>query len=330
MHATEYRITMADILVSENIVGSPMDALRAQLDVAFEPKLWQEPDRLAERIAGVRALVVRNQTQVTAELIAAADKLEIIARAGAGLDNIDVAAASRAGVVVASTPSQNSLSVAELTLGLMLALAREIPAADRHVKEGSWDRLHFVGGELFGKTLGVLGIGRIGYLTARRAAAFGMDVIAHDPYVDPDSVAVTEVRARLMGLDELLPEADFVTCHLPGGRQTRGMLDYNCFSRMKPTAFFINVARGEVVDEPGLVQALEEKKIAGAALDVRCAEPPGPSPLSRMDNVILTPHVAAFTREAQHRVVASVCRDVRAVLAGGDAVGCVNFPKPRR
>jgi len=307
-----------------------MDALQAELDVAFEPQAWQDPARLAEAVRGARAWIVRNQTQVTAELIAKAKRLEIIARAGAGLDNIDVAAATSAGVVVASTPSQNSLSVAELTLGLMLALARNIPAADRHVKSGGWDRLRFLGGELFGKTLGVLGFGRIGFLTARRAAAFGMHVLAYDPYVDPDSVPVVESRAILAELDCVMADSDFVTCHLPGGKETRGLIDYARFLRMKPTAFFINVARGEVVDEPGLIRALEEGRIAGAALDVRAQEPPGASPLDRMENVILIPHVAAFTREAQHRVVASVCRDVRAVLSGGEAVGYVNFPKPKR
>jgi len=321
---------MAEILVSENIVGEPMDALRADCDVAFEPQLWQDPDRLAAEIAGARALVVRNQTQVTAELIAAAAKLEIVARAGAGLDNIDVAAASRAGVVVASTPSQNSLSVAELTLGLMLALARQIPAADRHAKHGGWERLRFVGSELYGKTLGLLGLGRIGFLTARRAAAFGMNLLAYDPYVDPDSVPVVESRAILAELDCVMADSDFVTCHLPGGDETRGLIDYARFSRMKPSACFINVARGEVVDEPGLVRALAEGRIAGAALDVRSNEPPEPGPLDEMDNVILMPHVAAFTHEAQHRVVASVCRDVRAVLSGGAAAGYVNFPKPKR
>ena len=321
---------MADVLVTENIVGSAMTALEAALDVAFEPELWQDPVRLAEMVGQARALVVRNQTQVTADLIGRAGRLEIIARAGAGLDNIDVDAATAAGIVVSCTPIQNSISVAELTVGLMLALARKIPTADRHVKGGGWDRRAFTGVERFSTTLGVLGFGRIGCLTARRAAGFGMNVITHDPYVDPDSLTVAEARPRMVGLEELLAEADFVTCHLPGGEQTRGMLDYDRFCRMKPGAFFINVARGEVVDEPGLVRALEEGKIAGAALDVRQAEPPTRGPLDAMDNVILMPHVAAFTEEAQHRVVASVCRDVEAVLGGGRAGSFVNFASPRR
>lgn len=320
----------ADILVTENIPGAAMDALRRSHRVRFEPDLWKRPDRLCEAAAAVRALIVRNQTEVGQELLGRAQRLEIIGRAGAGLDNIDVAAASRAGIVVANTPSQNAVSVAELTIGLLLALARKIPAADRHVRSGAWQRHEFMGTELFGKTLGVVGLGRIGFLAARRAAAFGMDILAYDPYVDPDSPEVTELRARLVGLDELLAASDVVTCHVPCTEQTRGLFGYEQFCRMKPQALFINVARGEVVDEAGLVRALQEGRIAGAALDVRSLEPPQPSPLDSMPNVVLTPHIGAFTQEGQDRVVAAVCRDVAAVLAGGAAIHYVNFPRPSR
>ena len=321
---------MAEILVSENIVGTPIDELRQTHDVAFQPELWKDPLALREAVRSSRALIVRNQSQVTAELIAAARRLEIVARAGVGLDNIDVGAASRAGVVVALAPSQNAISVAEISIGLMLALARKIPAADRHTKQGGWARQQFMGSELFGKTLGVVGFGRIGYLTARRAAAFGMDILAHDPYLDPDALTVAEVRPRIVSLDELLAAADVVTCHLPGNEETRSLFNYQRFCRMKRTALFLNVARGEVVDEEGLVRALSERRIAGAGLDVRQTEPPRPGPLDQMDNVILTPHVGAFTHEGQHRVVSAVCRDVAAVLAGGPATYYANFPRPRR
>ena len=223
---------------------------------------------------------------------------------------------------------QNAISVAELTIGLMLSLARKIPAADRHVKQGGWDRRADTGVELHGKTLGVLGFGRIGFLTARRAAGFGMNIVAHDPYLDPDSLLVAEMRPNLIDLDELLERSDFVTCHLPGGKQTRNMLNYDRFCRMRASAFFINVARGEVVDEAGLIRALQEARIAGASLDVRQTEPPAASPLDGMDNVILLPHVAAFTEEAQDRVVATVCRDVEAVLRGEQARYFVNFAAP--
>ncbi len=320
---------MAEVLITENIVGSPMTALGSAFDVAFEPALWQYPDRLAQRIPEAKALIVRNQTQVTAELIRLGGRLQIIARAGAGLDNIDVEAATAAGVVLSNTPMQNAISVAELTVGLMLALARKIPAADRHVKDGGWDRNAFTGTELYDKTLGVLGFGRIGFLTARRAAAFGMNLTACDPLVDPDALTVAELRPKMVNLEQLLARADFLTCHLPSTETTQGLLDYDCFCRMKPTAFFVNVARGDVVEESGLLRALEEGKIAGAALDVRQHEPPQSNALDTMANVILIPHIAAFTDEAQHRVVAAVCRDVEAVLRGGQARHFVNFPAPR-
>ncbi len=321
---------MPDIVVSENIVGAPMESLQQDFDVRFDPDLWKSPDKLAAVVARAKALVVRNQTQVTADLIRGAEHLQIIARAGAGLNNVDVEAASAAGIVVAYTPDENSVSVAELTVGLMLALARRIAAADRDTRSGGWARRSFTGTELMQKTLGLVGLGRIGTLTAALARAFSMTIIAHDDFIDPQSPAVRELKARLVPLDDLLAEADFVTCHVPLTETTRGMFDYARFTKMKPGAMFVNTSRGEVVDEEGLVRALREEKIAGAALDVRGIEPPGPSPLSEMDSVILTPHIAAFTAEAQHRVVASVSRDVAAVLRGDPAVGYANFPSPRR
>ena len=321
---------MPEILITENIAGSPIDELKATHDVAFRPDLWRDRRELIGALRGVRALVVRNQTQVDGEVIDEADCLQIVARAGAGIDNVDVAAASRAGVVVAYTPSQNSLSVAELTLGLMLALARKIPAADRNVRQSKWARYQFVGSELHGKTLGVVGFGRIGRLTAQRAAAFGMNVLACSRHLDSLRASLAGTPVQPASLDELLATADVVTCHLPANGQTASMFDYDRFCRMKPTAVFINVARGEVVDEAGLVRALQEGRIAGAALDVRAQEPPQPGPLDTMDNVILTPHVGAFTHEGQHRVVASVCRDVEAVLAGKEAKNYVNFARPKR
>lgn len=321
---------MPDVVVTENIVGSPMDSLRRDFDVLFDPDLWSASDRLAAALGETRGLIVRNQTQVTAELIQQGAKLQIIARAGAGLNNVDVEAASAAGIVVAYTPDENSVSVAELTIGLMLALARKIPEADRDTRSGGWARRRFTGIELSGKTLGVVGLGRIGRLTAARARALGMTILAHDDFIDPHAPQVQQLGARLVGLDELLAAADFVSCHVPLTNATQGLFDYARFCRMKPGAMFVNTSRGEVVDEEGLLQALEEQRIAGAALDVRGVEPPQPGRLARMENVILTPHVAAFTEEAQHRVVASVCRDVAAVLRGEPAIGYANFPKPRR
>ncbi len=318
-----------DIIVSENVTGPAMDALREKFDVVFEPELWNDGDRLKSLLGEAPALIVRNQTQVTSELISAAPKLEVIGRAGAGLDNIDTDAASEAGIVVSYAPRDNSISVAELTIGMMLSLARKIPAAHFDTSRGGWNRKTYTGIELFGKTLGVIGLGQIGALVANRAKAFGMSIIAHDDYVAADAPHVVAVEAKLVSLDQLLGDADFVVTHVPLTDETRGMFNEKRFGLMKPSAIFLNTSRGEVVDENALFKALHNKQIAGAALDVRAVEPPGDSPLNNLENVILTPHIAAFTHEAQDRVVITVCRDVTAVLQGGKAEDHFNFPSPR-
>ena len=319
-----------DILITENLGGRWIDELKKKFAVTIEPDLWKSPDKIKALLPNCRALIVRNQTRVNADLLSAAAKLEVIGRAGAGLDNIEVPAATAKGIVVVSTPDQNSISVAELAIGMMLGLARIIPAANQHTHGGGWERQRFVGTELYGKNFGVIGLGRTGFLTALRARALGMNILAHDNYISPDSVTVAETRAELLGLDELLAQSDFVSCHVPLTAETKHFFNYDRFCRMKPGAFFLNLARGEVVDESGLIRALQEKKIGGAGLDVREQEPPAASALAGMDNVILTPHIAAFTREAQERVVAAVCQDVTAVLEGGAAKNFVNFPKPKK
>ncbi|MDB6023595.1 MAG: D-3-phosphoglycerate dehydrogenase [Pedosphaera sp.] len=318
-----------EILIAENIGGPAVEEMKARFAVMIDPGLWKAEEKLKALLPNCRALIVRNQTRVSAELIAAGPKLEVIGRAGAGLDNVNVSAATAAGIVVVSTPDQNSISVAELTLAMMLALARKLPAADRHARGGGWERQRFMGTELYGKTLGVVGLGRIGVLTALRARALGMNIIAHDKYVSPDAVSVTETHAALLELDALFSQADFVSCHMPLTPETKHFFNYDRFCRMKPGAFFLNLARGEVVDEAGLLRAFQENRLAGAALDVREQEPPASSPLAEMENVILTPHIAAFTREAQQRVTAAVCQDVIAVLEGRAAKNFANFPKPK-
>jgi D-3-phosphoglycerate dehydrogenase len=321
---------MRDVLVTENIVGSEMESLKGRFDVAFEPELWRTPERLPEAIVDFRAIIVRNQTRVSAELIASAPHLQVIGRAGAGLDNIDLDAATSAGIVIVYTPEQNALSVAELTMGMMLALARKIIPADRTTKAGEWKRRESTGIELYGKTLGLVGLGRIGYRVGGRARAFGMEIVAYDLYANPDAIAVSELFARMMDLDSLLGLADFVSCHVPLTSETAGLFDYNRFCKMKSTAYFINTSRGEVVEEEALARALKEKRIAGAGLDVRQKEPPDKGPLSEMDNVILTPHIGAFTKESQERVVSSVCRDVAAILEGGEAKNYFSLSKAKR
>lgn len=306
-----------------------MDQLRRDFDVIFDPGLWSDPDRLAREIVSALALIVRNQTQVKAPLIKLAENLKIVARAGVGLDNIDVPAASEAGIVVAYTPDENSVAVVELTIGLILALARKIVAANRDTRSGNWHRKAMTGTEIRGKTLGVVGFGRIGSLTAVAARGLGMQILAYDPYVDPGAEHVIRAGAKIVELKALLERSDMVSCHLPATDQTRGLFNAERFRQMKPASFFVNVARGEIVDEAALIDALQSGHLAGAALDVRQSEPPSHGPLNEMDQVILTPHVGGFTKEAQDRVVAAVCRDVLAVLDGKPARNAVNFSSPR-
>lgn len=320
---------MPDVLITERIDGAALEDLRRKFDVAFQPTLWNAPDELREKVAGCRALLVRNQTKVTRDLLSCGKKLEIVARAGAGLDNVDVAAATEAGVLVTSAPEQNAISVAELSMGMMLALARKIAEADRSTKAGNWDRHRFTGTELFGKTVGIVGFGRIGFLVAMRARAFGMRVLAYDPFASQDSVTVVESGASIVPIDELLRISDVVSVHLPGNAATRQFFNRERLGMMKPEAILLNMARGEVVDEDAIIEALQAGKLAGAGLDVRITEPPTRSPLESMDNVILTPHVAAFTDEAQSRVVAAVCRDIMQVLSGGTAMYPANEPRKK-
>jgi len=321
---------MSEILVSEKFADEAMNHLRETHDVAFEPDLWQNVEELARQLHTARAIIVRNQTMVTRELIDAAPDLQIIGRAGAGLDNIDTEAASEAGIVVSYTPSENSISVAELVLGFMLTAVRRIPTAWHHTRSGGWNRMQFLGGELFGKTLGIVGLGRIGRLVAERALAFGMTIIAHDEFIDPSSPFVADLGARLTSLDDLLTQSDFVSVHVPLTPDTRNCFSSEAFQMMKSSAWFMNASRGEVVDEAALLQALNEKQIAGAALDVRSKEPPEDKEFGKLDNVILTPHIGAFTNEAQKRVVAAVCSDVVAILAGNSAANAFNFAEPKR
>lgn len=321
---------MADILVSEVLTGKELDELARSFELVYAPDLWRQPEILLERISEFRALMVRNQTNVSRELLSSARRLEVIGRAGVGLDNVDVDAASECGIVVAWTPYQHTNSVAELTIGLLLSLARKIPAADRDTKNGNWQRQYFTGIEITGKTLGIIGLGRVGLSTATKARALGMEIVACDPLVASDSVRVLELRARMKSLDDLLACSDFVSCHVPANKDTHRFISYEQFCRMKPDAFFINTSRGVVVDESGLIRALNENRLAGAALDVRSIEPSVRGPLDEMENVILLPHIGAFTSEGQARVMSTVCRDVAAVLNGEAATSFVNFDRPRK
>jgi len=321
---------MPDVLVPESVQGAALAALRSRFDVLYLPELWKTPDLLAEKIKGCRALIVRNQTAVTASLIDAAEDLLVIGRAGVGLDNVDVNHAEQAGIVVSFTPDQNAISVAELAIGMMISLARMLPAADRETKSGNWNRHQYVGMELYGKTLGIVGAGKIGYLTARRARAFGMGVLAYDPFLSRDNILLSEIQAELVELDDLLARSDVVSCHLPATPQTNGLLNAARFAKMKPGALFINTSRGKVVSEQDLVDALKAGIVGGAALDVRAKEPPVPGELETLPNVLLTPHIAAFTHEAQDRVMRAIFDDVVRVLDGKPAINAVRSATPSR
>ena len=318
------------ILISEDVPGSGINSLKGKYQVHYDPDLWKKVPELEGMIPSYDALIVRNQTKVNASLLGQAMSLRVIGRAGAGYDNIDVAAASREGIVVAFSPEENAVSVAEHVFALLLALARKIPGADRSTRGGGWERKKYHGVELLGKTLGILGLGKIGFRVALRAKAFGMHVLAHDSYLSSTSLHVTESGAVLTSFDRVLAEADFLTVHLPLTPETRGILNGDAFRKMKKTAFLINTSRGEVLAETDLAQVLKQGEISGAALDVREKEPPGESPLDELDNVILTPHTAGLTYEAQEKVVDAVAEDVDRVLSGQPALRYVNFGMPKK
>jgi D-3-phosphoglycerate dehydrogenase len=301
------------VLVTERLSEAGLELLRGDFEVDVRTELAAEG--LAQAIGGYDALIVRSQTQVTAAVIDAAENLKVVARAGIGLDNVDVEAATRKGVMVVNAPQSNIVSAAEHAIALLLAQARNIPRADAALKDGRWERSAFQGVELQGKTLGVVGIGRVGTLVAQRAAGFGMRVIAFDPYVPKDRAK--EIGVELMPtLEALLVQADFVTIHLPRTPDTEGLIGDHEFSMVKPGARLVNTARGGIVEETALAKALEDGRLAGAALDVFEHEPTTDSPLFRLENVVVTPHLGASTAEAQDKAGTTVAEMVRLALKG--------------
>ncbi len=277
---------------------------------------------LLAAVAGADALLVRSATQVDAEVFGAARRLRVVARAGVGLDNVDVRAATQAGVMVVNAPTSNIVSAAEHAIALVLAAARRVPQAHASLKGGSWQRSAFVGVELFEKTLGVVGLGRIGVLVAQRLAAFGMSVVAFDPYVGATRAA--QLGVRLVSLEELLAAADVITVHLPRTPETVGLLGADALARVKPGVIVVNAARGGIVDEAALHAAVKEGRVGAAGLDVFAVEPSTDSPLLELDSVVVTPHLGASTAEAQERAGVSVARSVRLALAGELVPDAVN------
>jgi len=299
------------ILVSDPIA---VEGTKRLEEAGFEVdvKTGLAPEELIKIIPEYDGLIVRSATKVTREVIEAARELKAIGRAGIGLDNIDLEAARERGIKVLNTPGATTISVAELTLGHMLALARHIPQATASLKAGKWEKKRFMGTELYGKTLGIIGIGKIGREVAKRASAFGMDLVAYDPYVR--EAEVRDLGLKLLPLEDLLQYSDYITIHVPLTSETEHLLGEREFAMMKDGVRLINCARGGVVDEGALYDALVSGKVAGAALDVFEEEPPKENPLLKLDNVIATPHLGASAREGQVRSGVEIAEKMIAAL----------------
>jgi len=308
------------VLVPESLSEEGLDKLRTGAEVDAR-KLSRE--ELLAVIGDYDALIVRSATKVDKELLERGTSLKVVGRAGVGLDNIDVATATRLGVLVVNAPTSNVLSAAEHTLALLLSLARHVPAADASLRTGAWERERFTGVELEGKTLGILGLGRIGTLVAQRAAGFGMRLLGYDPYVSKQRATQLGIQMA-SSVEEVCREADFITVHLPKTAETKAILGDAEFAVMKPEARVINVARGGIVDEDALVRALKDGKVAGAAIDVYEKEPPGQHPLFDFEQVVVTPHLGASTEEAQTRAGTAIVEQVLLALRGEFAPYAVN------
>ena len=314
-------MTKPRVLIAEELSPATVEALGPDFDIVQCD--GANRDELLPAICDVDAILIRSATKVDAEAIAAAPKLKVVARAGVGLDNVDVAAATQAGVMVVNAPTSNIVSAAELAIGLLLASARNIVPANSALKAGEWKRSKYTGVELADKVVGIVGLGRIGILVAQRLSAFGVRLIAYDPFVQPARAA--QLGVRMTTLDELLAESDFITVHLPKTPETLGLIGVEALSKVKPTVHIINAARGGIIDEDALYQAMVDGRVAGAGLDVYAKEPCTDSPLFALENVVATPHLGASTEEAQEKAGIAVARSVRLALAGELVPDAVNI-----
>lgn len=313
------------ILVADKIPDQGIKILEnnGAFHVDFKPEITQ--DEIVATIADYDALVVRSRAKAPKDVIEKGKKLKVIGRAGVGVDNVDVKAATEAGIIVMNTPGGNTISTAELTIAMMLSLARHIPAADKTMKEKKWDKKSFTGVEVFGKTLGVIGCGRIGSEVIKRMQAFGMTVLAYDPFIPPEGIK--KLGAEPTTVEEIVKNSDFITVHTPKTAETAGIIGENEFKYMKKTARIINCARGGIIDEQALYNALKEERIAGAAIDVYSTEPlPDDSPFRELKNCVLTPHLGASSKEAQMNVALQVAEQIVEVLKGGEIKNAVNAP----
>ena len=308
------------VLVAEELSQAGLDLLTAD----FEVRTVDGADRsaLIPALADVDAVIVRSATKIDAEALSAAPNLRVVARAGVGLDNVDVPAATGRGVMVVNAPQSNIVSAAEHAIGLLLSVARRIPAADASLRGGEWQRSKWTGVELFDKTAGILGLGRIGVLVAQRLSAFGMRLLAYDPYVQ--AARAGQLGVTLVPLDTLLAESDVISIHLPRNRETLGLLGAKELARVKPGVLIVNAARGGLVDEAALAAAVRAGRVGGAGIDVFAAEPTTESPLFGLPNVVVTPHLGASTIEAQEKAGLAVARSVRLALSGDFVPDAVN------
>ena len=315
--------TPLNIVIADGLVAPAQDLLTAE-GWDIDARSGRTPDQLAGDLADADGLIVRSATKVTAALIAAAPRLRVVARAGTGVDNVDIAAASARGIVVMNAPGANSVSVAELALLLILSLARHVPAADAAMKQGKWEKKRFLGEEIRNKTLGLAGLGRIGQEVARRASAFGMRIVAHDPFIS-EQVA-TDLGVELVTLDELFARAHYVSLHMPSNDKTRQMVNADRLAQARKGIRIVNTARGDLIDETALADAIEAGQVAGAALDVFQREPPPDPRLQSLPQVVATPHIAASTREGQELVGVETAAALRDFLRDGIIRNAVNFP----
>ena len=311
------------VLIADAINEKGIENLREVAEVVVDTEIT--PEELANTIHEYNGIIVRSRTKVTADIIEKADNLQIIARAGVGVDNIDLDAATEKGIMVVNSPESTSVTVAEHTMGLILSMARKISIADKSVKERKWEKKQFMGVELRNKTLGVIGMGRIGSQVVNRCKAFGMDAMAYDPYL-PEEVA-KQMGVDLTDLDTVLKNSDFITIHVPLTPETKHSISTDQFEIMKDTAYIVNCARGGVIDEDALYDALSNNKIGGAALDVYEVEPPVDSKLFELDNIVLTPHIAASTKEAQRDAAIIVADEIIELAKGNNPRNVLNMPR---
>jgi D-3-phosphoglycerate dehydrogenase len=310
------------VIIADQINEKGIKELEDVAEVVVDTAITQE--ELINKIKDFDAIIVRSRTKVTREVIEAADKLKIIARAGVGVDNVDVEAATERGIMVVNAPESTSVTVAEHTMGLIMALARKVSIADKSVKEGKWEKSRFMGIELAGKTLGIIGMGRIGSQVAKRCQAFDMDVLVNDPYITEE--VASKIGARVVDKETLLKNSDVITIHVPLTPETKHSISRKEFDIMKENAFIINCARGGIIKEDDLYESLKSGKIGGAGLDVFENEPPEGSPLLELDNLVATPHIGASTKEAQSGAAIIVANEVKKVFLGEAPKNVLNMP----